>query len=205
MNSASTPASTRPRLAFRSIDLVTIATLGVAFGVVFWGWGKLYGAIGTAGMLAYPPSGGLLGGGWLIAGVVGGLIIRKPGAALITEVIAASVSGLLPGNEWGFSTLYSGLIQGLGAEIILAVFAYKVFNVPVAMLAGALAGAFESVYEWFAWYSDWGLEHRLVHLGFFIVSGAVIAGLGGWLLVRALARTGALDSFEAGRDAATKV
>ena len=28
--------------SYRTIDLVTIATLGVAFGVIYWGWGKVY-------------------------------------------------------------------------------------------------------------------------------------------------------------------
>ncbi len=199
MNSASTS------MRYRSIDLVTIATLGVAFGVVFWGWGKLYGVIGTAGMLAYPPSGALLGGGWIIAGVVGALIVRRPGAAVATEMIAATVSALMPGNEWGMSTLVSGAVQGLGVELVFALFAYRSFGPLIAMAAGAVAGAAESVYEWFSYYADWGIEHKLVHLGFFTLSGAVIAGLGGWLLVQALARAGALDSFAAGREHVVKV
>jgi energy-coupling factor transport system substrate-specific component len=35
------------------------------------------------------------------------------------------------------------------------------------------------------------------------VSGAVVAGLLGWLLVRGLARTGALAAFPPGREART--
>ncbi|MFT4188805.1 MAG: ECF transporter S component [Aeromicrobium sp.] len=184
---------------------MTIATLGVAFGVVFWGWGKLYALFDVAAKLGFPPAAGLMGGGWLIAGVVGGLIVRKFGAALVTETIAASVSALMPGNEWGSSVLVSGLLQGLGAELVLLVFLYKVFTPSVAMAAGALAGAFEAVYEWGAWYADWGFGHKLAHLGFFLVSGAVIAGIGGWFLTRALARAGALDAFPVGREAATRV
>ena len=68
------------------------------------------------------------------------------------------------------------------------------------MLAGVLAASFESVYEWFFYYADWDMTYKLVYLGFFAVSGAVI-GVLSWLLVRALARTGALDSFGAGREA----
>ena len=51
-----------------------------------------------------------------MAGVVGGLVIRRPGAALLCEVVAALVS-MLPGTKWGFTTLVSGVLQGLGAEI----------------------------------------------------------------------------------------
>ncbi|HWV27187.1 MAG TPA: ECF transporter S component [Aeromicrobium sp.] len=186
---------------YRTIDIVTVATLGVAFGVVFWGWGKLYEPISGLAVFSFPPSSALLAGPWLIAGVVGGLIVRKPGAALATEVIAASVSALVPGGtQWGSSVLLSGLLQGLGAELILAVFLYRRFGVVVAALAGALAGVFEAFYEWGAYYADWDLGYKLAHLGFLTLSGLVVAGVGGFLLVRALARAGVLDPFGPGRE-----
>jgi energy-coupling factor transport system substrate-specific component len=192
--------------SYRTIDLVTIATLGVAFGVIYWGWGKLY-AVGMAtSVFAFPPSAGLWGGGWLIAGVVGGLIIRKPGAALATEAVAATVSALVPGGtEWGVSVVLSGLLQGLGAEAVFALARYRRFSLTVAALAGALAAVPEAFYEWSYWYADWDLPFRLAHLAFFITSGVVIAGLGGWLLVRALGRAGVLDAFPAGREHAGEV
>jgi len=195
----------REILAYRTIDLITMTTLGVAIGVVFWGWDNLYEHVGAAAVLAYPPTAGLLGGPWLLGGVIGGIIIRKPGAALVTELVAASVEGLLPGNQWGMSVLVSGFWQGLGAEIILAVFLYRRSGPIVAMLAGILAGMIESVYEWHSYYASWGFPYRLAHLGFFAISGAVIAGLGGWALTRALARAGVLDSFAPGREAAIEV
>ena len=193
-------------MRYRTIDLVTITTLGVAFGVVFWGWGKLYEPLSGLAVFSYPPSAALLGGVWLSAGVVGGLIIRKPGAAFATEFIAASVSTfIVGGTQWGWSVFASGFWQGLGAELIFLLFFYRRFGVVVAALAGALAGAFESLYEWSAYYADWDLEYKLAHLGFFIVSGVVIAGVGGHALVTALARAGVLDAFEPGREQATEV
>lgn len=196
----------REILAYRTIDLVTVATLGVAFGVVFWGWGKLYEPVGTLLGLSYPPSGGLLVGPWLVAGVVGGLIIRRPGAALVTEIIAAAVSALVPGGtQWGMSVLVSGFWQGLGAELILAILLYKRFGVVAAAFAGALAGAFEAGYEWQSYYPDWEWPYRFAHLGFIMTSGAIVAGVGGWALTRALARAGVLDSFGPGREAAHEV
>jgi len=196
----------REFFAYRTIDLATVATLGVAFGVVFWGWGKLYESISVLAVFSYPPSGGLLVGPWLLAGVVGGLIIRRPGAALVTEVIAAAVSALVPGGtQWGMSVLVSGFWQGLGVELILAIFLYKRFGVVAAALAGALAAGFEAVYEWTSYYPDWNADYRLAHLGFITLSGAVVAGIGGWALTRALARAGVLDSFGPGREAAHEV
>lgn len=187
---------------YRTIDLVTIATLAVALGVTFWAWGKAYAGLSGVAVFSYPPSVGLLGGPWLLAGVMGGLIIRRPGAALATEVAAAAVSGLVPGGtEWGMSVLVSGFWQGLGAEVVVAILLYRRFGLPVAVLMGAAAGAIESVYEWFAYYDGvFDTGDRLAHLGFFALSGAVVAGAGGWLLTQALARAGVLDSFGPGRD-----
>jgi energy-coupling factor transport system permease protein len=194
-----------PRSRYRTIDLVTVATLGVAFGVIFWGWGKLYEPVSNLAIFSFPPSAGLLAGPWLIAGVVGGLIVRRPGAAFATEFLAATVSALIVGGtQWGFGVFASGLFQGIGAELVFLAFWYRRFGVAAAALAGVLAAVFEAVYEWQVYYADWNLGYRLAHLGFFVLSGAVVAGVGGWLLVRALARTGVLDAFAPGREAADR-
>ncbi|MER7013503.1 ECF transporter S component [Saccharopolyspora sp. NPDC000359] len=184
---------------YRTIDFVTVAMLGVAVGVAFWGWAQLYQVLSTFSAFAFPPSSGLFGGAWLLGGVIGGLVVRKPGAALLTEVVAASVEALL-GNSWGLSTVISGCVQGFGVELVLAVFLWKRFGPLVAALAAAVAAAFESFYEWQVYYTDWALPYQLAHLGFFVVSGVVIAGFGGWALVRGLAATGALDAFGPGRE-----
>jgi energy-coupling factor transport system substrate-specific component len=193
-------------IRYRTIDLVTIATLGVAFGVIFWGWNKAYEPLSDLAVFGYPPSSALLAGVWLTAGVVGGLIIRKPGAALATEMIAAAVSTIvIGGSQWGFSTLASGFWQGLGVELVFLLFFYRRFGLVVAALAGLVAAAFEAVYEWSSYYSDWDFGYKLAHLAFFGVSGIVIAGVGGYFLVRALARTGVLDAFGPGREQAVEV
>jgi energy-coupling factor transport system substrate-specific component len=199
--SSATTSRTGFDVRYRTIDLVTMATLGVAFGVIFWGWGKLYEPISAWAIFAYPPSSALLGGVWLTAGVVGGLIIRKPGAAFATEFIAAAVSTfIVGGTQWGFSVFASGFWQGLGAELIFLAFFYRRWGVVAAALAGALAGAFESFYEWHAYIPDYSTGAKLAHLGFFVLSGVVVAGFGGYALVRALARAGVLDAFPAGRE-----
>lgn len=185
--------------AYRTIDLVTVATLGVASGVVFWAWDQAWNGLSTLALFTAPPVLGLLVGPWLLAGVLGGLIVRKPGAALAAEFIGAAVEMLI-GNQWGTSTLISGLLQGLGVEVVLALVLYKRFGAVVAAVGGALAGAFEIFYEWHAYYAAWTWNYKLAYLGCTIVSGAILAGVVGWLLVRALAATGVLDAFGAGRE-----
>ena len=191
---------------YRTIDLVTITTLGVAFGVIFWGWGKLYEPLSTVAVFSFPPSTALLAGVWLTAGVVGGLIVRKPGAAFATEFVAAAVSTVvLGGTQWGFSVFASGFFQGLGAELIFLMFFYRRFNLVVAALAGAAAAAFGAVYEWTSYYSYYDFGYKLAHLGFFVVSGVLLAGVGGYYLVQALAKAGVLDAFGPGREQAHEI
>jgi energy-coupling factor transport system substrate-specific component len=195
-----TVLASRPLMAWRTIDLMTAALIGVSMGIVFWGWNLTYEFISAPFTAALAPLVGLLGGTWLLAGVLGGLIVRRPGAALLAELVAAAVSALL-GNQWGWTTLYSGLLQGLGVELVLLVFAYRRFGLGVAMLAGAMAAAFETAYEWNMYWTDWNPDWKLIYLGCFMLSGAVIAGIGGWLITRALARTGAIDALPPGQEA----
>jgi energy-coupling factor transport system substrate-specific component len=71
----------------------------------------------------------------MIPAALGMLIIRKPGAALFCETVAAT-GELLMGSQYGASVLFSGFVQGLGAEIIFAIFVYRKFNLPISLLAG---------------------------------------------------------------------
>ncbi|KQM39243.1 ECF transporter S component [Microbacterium sp. Leaf203] len=193
--------ATTDRFRWRVVDIVVAAVLGVAIGLLFWGWNTVGGLWFTAMDGLTPGLGGMAVGIWLIGGVIGGLVIRKPGAALLVELIAAIVSALI-GNVWGVTTIFSGLAQGLGAELIFLAFLYLRFTLPVAMLAGVGAGVGAWVLELFLTPNlAKSLEFNLIYLGTLAVSGALLAGLVGWLLVRALAATGALSRFAAGREA----
>ena len=190
------------RLQWRVVDMVTAAILGVACGVIFLVWNQVGGAAYSVIDAATPGFGGLVAGIWLLGGVLGGLVIRKPGAAVFVEVLAAVVSMAL-GSQWGISTVYSGIVQGLGAELVFLIFGYRKFNLPVAMLAGAGAGVAAWVFEGFFGSSPnfaKTLTFNLIYLSTMIVTGLVLAGLVGWLLVRGLAQTGALDRFAVGRE-----
>ncbi len=210
--------ATAPLARWRTVDLLTVAFLGVAIGIAFWGWGIFYNGPVTALKIGYAPAMGLFVGPWFLAGVVGGLVVRRPGAALLTEVVAALAS-MIPGTEWGASVLLSGILEGLGAELVFAAFGYSAFGVVVAGLAGAMSAPFEWVFETFSvptwmsdvpglsamtagggWYAEWDLGDKLVYLATMAVSGFVVAGIVGWLLTRALAQAGALRAFPVGQE-----
>ena len=191
-----TPAP--PGRGWRVVDIVVAAVLGVACGLILWLWNGPGYAVYDGMNAVTPGLGGLAQGLWLIGGPLGGLIIRRPGAAVFVELVAAAVSMLL-GSSWGISTLLYGLAEGIGAEVAFLVFAYRRFSWPVAMLSGALAGAAEWASELLTGNMAKTLTFNTVYLVSNMVSGAILAGLLAWWLTRGLARTGVLSRFAAGR------
>ena len=183
---------------WRVVDIVTASVLGAAFGFVFLAWNFLYAGPRDLLTPLLPGVQGLVVGPWLIAGVVGGLVIRKPGAAVYVETLAAVVSALV-GTQWGALTVESGLVQGLGAELVLLVFLYR-GHLVAAALAGAGAGIAEGINDVILSYPGSTPLFATVYIVSCAVSGLLVAGIVGWVLVRALAATGALSRFPAGRE-----
>ncbi|NKF30745.1 ECF transporter S component, partial [Pseudomonas sp. BGM005] len=154
----------RPGLwRWRVVDIVVASVIAVACAVIFLLWNVGYEVPSTV----LTP---LLPGPWLIAGVLGGLIIRKPGAALYTELVAAIISALV-GNAWGPLTIVSGLVQGLGAELIFLIFLYGVWRLPVAMLAGAGAGLACGINDRILWYAGADTLFTAVYIVSTTISG----------------------------------
>ena len=183
---------------WRTVDIVVGAMLAVAFGAVFQVWNLLWAAIGPA-FVALPPLQGFMYGVWLLPAVLVPLVIRRPGAALLGEGVAALASVLF-GAQWGLLTLVYGLMQGGAAEVIFGLGLYRRWGLLTALLAGAAAGAAATLLDLVVYYPDWATGFQALYAGLVIPSAAIIAGFGGWLLVRALARTGVLTAFPAGRE-----
>ncbi|WP_026185762.1 ECF transporter S component [Salinispora pacifica] len=187
---------------WRTVDVVVAAVIAVTFGVIFWAWGLLW-SVATPVFAFFPPAQAIMYGVWLIPAVLGGLVIRRPGAALFCEMVAAIVSTLL-GSEWGSITILQGLAQGIGAELAFAAFRYRSFRLPTALLAGALTGLSAALFDFFVWNSEYALgSYRIPYALLTIASATAIAGFGAENLTRALARTGVLDLFPAGRERTT--
>jgi energy-coupling factor transport system substrate-specific component len=182
---------------WRTVDIVVAAAIAIAFGVVFWAWNQIWAAA-TPAFVAVPPAQNILYGVWLVPAVLAGLIIRKPGAALFTELVAASVSAIL-GSQWGLDAVVSGALQGLGAEIVFLVVGYRRWTIAIALIAAVGTAIAAWVHDTPLYYADIGLGPQLVILAFMVVSAIVIAGIGSWLLMRSLVQTGVLAQFPAGR------
>jgi energy-coupling factor transport system substrate-specific component len=180
---------------WRTVDIVVAAVLAVAFGAVFQAWNVLWEA--TTWVL--PPVRGIIYGTWMLPAVLVPLVLRRPGAALLAETVAAAAEVLF-GAQWGLVLVVYGLTQGAAAELIFAFGLYQRWGLIAAMAAGGAAGVAGALLDLAFYYPEWSVDWMLLYTGLVAASSALIAGLGGWLLVRALARTGVLGAFPVGRE-----
>lgn len=198
ITTSTVPGRTVQRSSWRTVDIVVAAVIGVAFGVVFWGWGQLWNSAAPA-FTGFPPLQGFMYGVWLVPAVLGALVIRRPGAAVFTELVAAVVSAVL-GTPWGLSVIVYGLVEGAAPELVFAFLLYRSWGLVTSLLAGAIAGGAAALLDLAFYYPTWNGRWQLSYTGLLMASAGLVAGLGSWLLVRALASTGVLAPFASGRE-----
>ncbi len=105
-----TEAVAKANYKWRVVDIVVAAIIAVASGVIFWGWDIVCSAPLALFEGVTPGFEGLLNGFWLFAGPLAAIIVRKPGAALFAETLAAFLE-LTLGNQWGVGgSLIVGII-----------------------------------------------------------------------------------------------
>ena len=179
---------------WRTVDLVVAAVLGVAAGVVFTAWNTIYAPLSIPLGALTPGLVALLDGVWLTGGLLVGLIIRRPGAAIFGELLAALVSAAI-GNQWGYTVLLLGLAQGLAIEIGLIVWGYRGSLWASALTAGAVGGAVQGVLEVFYWYPGTDSTFMTIYVSSAVASGALLGGGLAAGLVTVLAKTGILANF----------
>ena len=139
---------------------------------------------------------------WLIAGVVAGLVVRRPGAAFFAEVLAAVVEALSATSGAGpprspaacrvsasrsrWRSSCTGASAGRGAPS-----------------AGALAALFEFLYEWNAYWQGTTLGFKIVRSCSWRPARSSPGSAAGCWSARS-PRPGAIDALPAGREAAAR-
>jgi len=179
-----------------TIDIVVAAAIGIVFGVLAAFWQTIYNGAGAA----FGPLGSAIVAGFVcIPAILAGYIIRKPGAALLAEVV--SVFGqALGGNPLGIVVLVYGVAQGLPAELTFTAFRYRNWSWPVLLLAAALSQAGSWVASvWVYSFYQYDIPFNIALLVAQMISGAILAGVVSKLIGDALLRTGALNNFEIAR------
>lgn len=172
-------------------EIVLAAVIAVVCGAIYTGLDLIYGVYSSLS----PQLLATLNGGWWIASGLAAFIIRRPGAAFLAELIGG-VCELTFGGTWGWAGILAAVLQGLGAELAFAVFAYRSYNAAVVMLSGAL-GAVGNLIQWYAQYggATYATSTQIEYILITIVSGIVLAGVLPCLAGKALKRTGALRNY----------
>jgi energy-coupling factor transport system permease protein len=181
-----------PADAWRTRDILVAAMIGVVFGVVFWAWNFVWTVVAPTPI---PPlQAFLIYGVWLVPAVLAPLIVRKPGAAVFAEMVAAGVSALL-GSPWGPDVLLSGFVQGAAAELVFAMTLYRRWSLPVLALAAIASAAAAWVHDWVLWYPTADMTLQVVRGVAMAISALVIVAGGSYVLHRSLKKAGVLEGF----------
>lgn len=183
--------------AWKLKDVLLIAICAVLFGVIYLGCtyagGILYGVLTPAGMgsLGYEPFYGI----YFMAGAFGVYVMRKPGSGVIAELLAAVLECLF-GNYFGPIIILSGLVQGLGFEVIIALKKYKKFD-KVTMVEGAvICSLVTMVYNLIiSGYNQIAVPVLLLMLAVRIVSAIIFDGFVTPVLADGLAKAGVLKGY----------
>lgn len=189
------------RWRWTAADIAVGAALGVACGLVFWGFNFAYAWLSPLIGGILPGLASVLHPLWYFSGTLAVIILRKPGAAIYVNLVGSAAEMLL-GNQFSVGFVFaSAAMQGLFAEIPFMVTRYRVYNLPISVVSGALVALEYGVYlmlfryQGVAFLSARGIVHMVSEL----VGGVLIAGVMSWYLYRAIAATGALDRFASGR------
>jgi len=172
-------------------DIVIIAVIAAITGVVNTGVGNVWYLLNTS---LGPLGGALLQGAFMWGYILTLWLVRKPGAALLVGVIESATEILL-GNAAGIGTLGWGLSQGLAIEAVMAIANYNCYGLIAAVAAGAAASQFGTV--WTAIFYGWDpstAKSVWLAVPINLVSGAILSGLLGYYLAKALAKTGLIRS-----------
>ncbi|MBU5246771.1 ECF transporter S component [Bacillus sp. FSL K6-1012] len=178
-------------------EIVIMSVISIVFGIVYLVFTHFGNVLaGMFGPIAYEPIYGI----WFIVSVIAAYIIRKPGAALVSETIAALVECLL-GNPSGPMVIVIGIVQGLGAEAVFLATRWKAYSLPVLLLAGMGSSVSSFIYDFFvSGYAAYSPGYLLIMLVIRLVSGAVLAGLLGKAVSDSLAYTGVLNGMALGKE-----
>lgn len=178
-------------------DALMIAICAVLFGILLLGatyaGGILYGILAPAGMgsLGYEPFYGI----YFMPAAFCIYIMRKPGTGMIAEILAAIIETLL-GNFFGPIVILSGVVQGIGIELPIALKKYRDFGRPVMITSAVVCSVLTLIYNCFvSGYKMIALPILGVMLVVRIISAVFFCGILTPILGDRLSKAGVLRGY----------
>ncbi len=175
-------------------DLLVTAIIAIVFALLLTGANYLLVIITPFGPLAVQAISGL----WVIPGLITAYILRRPGAALLSQVLVGIIQA--PLSPYGWMTVVGQLTYGIASELVFLVTRYRNYSLPVMLVAGALTNLFNMGLAYLALgYANLSTGIQIAVVALTLLSGA----LSGWLskaLTDAIAKTGVLNNFAIGQE-----
>lgn len=172
-------------------DILVTVLIAVIFAVIYNIWWIAYYTVQPIGLHIDQ----LMYGMWFAAAVVAYLIIPKMGIALIAEFAAGAGETIVMGR-FDIPTIIYAILQGLACEIVFAIFKYKSRTFMVSLLAGMAAALISFPVDWYYGYlSEVATWNLILLIVFRLISGAILAGVFPYFLVKALDKTGVTKLF----------
>ena len=149
---------------FHLKDIILLAIIGIVFGVIYLATGFIYNGL-TVLLTPFgygPMANDITLGIWCMAGPLAAFMLRLPVASFLGEFLSAFVEMLL-GDQWGVTTLLSGLVQGIGTELGFSLTLYKMYNWLTLVLSATTTTIATFAWDWFRnGYNHFGASMLLV-------------------------------------------
>ena len=161
-----------------------VSIFSVIFSIIYLG--AVYFANFLATILApfglAPFAYEILFGVWFMASTFVPYIVQRSGVAVVSEVLSALIEVIM-GNMFGPIVILSGIIQGMGPELVFAKNKYRNFTMMNMCLAAAAACVASFI---------WGFIR--------VISSVVFSGIICKIAADKLAGTGALSGYVLGQN-----
>jgi len=190
------------KFEYKLKDVLLIAIIALLFGVIYLGCvhggAFLCGLLTPFGLtkLGYEPFYGI----WFMAGAVAAFIMRKPGCGVIAEILAAILETLF-GNFFGPIVILSGLVQGIGIELLIAILGYKNYKMGIMILCAVICSVLTMGYNLVvSGYNAIAPGVLCLMLAVRLVSAILFCGILTPILCKGLAKAGVLKGYAVAQD-----
>lgn len=173
------------------LELVFLFVSSVALGVLFWVYSFPYKILSP--LLKLAGMNGMFAGFYHLGGPLMMYILRKPGSAILGETLSAAISGFA--SPYGVISLFSGIMQGMGSEIVFYTTRYCRFGALILIIASIMSAVFGYVVVYFFYYRYFPLSSNIIRLLCEVLSSIFLSGILSKKLGDRMVKTGALNQF----------
>ena len=176
-------------------DLLVTAAISVVFAVVLLGVNYLFFMfLWPLGPLGLPASVGI----WFMPLILIAYILRRPGAALIAQMMISIISAPFSPGSWAILLMI--IVAGVPMELVFFAARYRNYRLYILMIAGIVPGLVYTSLRWIPVGTNLlTIEMQIAIIAITIISGA-LGGCLAKIIADAIAKTGVLSNYAVGEE-----